>query len=253
MISRDVEMLQDGVYRLRGKSRGSHGYVIRGNRGNMLIDSGLDSNYPYLKELLHNIGMKVKDIDIVVNTHEHFDHIGANRYFQEHAIIAAHRFAATKMAFDDRYVTLYKSGDANNITMHVHLWLESRSRIDLGDFALDIIHTPGHTSGSICVYEPDKKFMFTGDTLFAGGKLPAISESGSIGDYINSLKTLQTRIINVIYPGHGEVSMEPMSDISSAIDNAFSLLKNGTTAQVKFLPDSSGGNNSETLPGREDI
>jgi len=235
--ARDVEELQESVFRLRGKNRGSHSYVIRGTRGNMLIDSGLDSNYPDLKESLHYIGMKVRDIYVVVNTHEHFDHIGANRYFQEHALIAAHRFAATKMAFDDRYVTLYKSGDANEISMHVHLWLESRSRIDLGNFALDIIHTPGHTSGSICVYEPEKKFMFTGDTLFAGGRLPVISESGSIGDYINSLKSLQTRLIKEIYPGHGEVSFDPAGDISTAVDNAFNLLKVGSDAEIKYLPD----------------
>ncbi len=230
----DIDELQEGVYRLRGKSRGSHSYVIRGTRGNMLIDSGLDSNYSDLKTSLHNIGMKVRDIDVVVNTHEHFDHIGANRYFQEHAVIAAHRFAATKMAFDDRYVTLYKSGDANDISMHVHLWLESMSRIDLGNFAMDIIHTPGHTSGSICVYEPDKKFMFTGDTLFAGGLLPVIAESGSIGDYINSLKSLQTRQIKEIYPGHGEVSLEPDRDIGLAIGNAFKLLKGEGGADITF-------------------
>ena len=71
MSARDVEELQESVFRLRGKNRGSHSYVIRGTRGNMLIDSGLDSNYPDLKESLHYIGMKVRDIYVVVNTHEH--------------------------------------------------------------------------------------------------------------------------------------------------------------------------------------
>ncbi len=232
MNSRDVDMLQEGIFRIRGKSRGSHSYVIRGTRGNMLIDSGLDSNYPYLKDSLHFIGMKVRDIDIVVNTHEHFDHIGANRYFQEHAIIAAHRFAANKMAFDDRYVTLYKSGDANDISLHVHLWLESRSRLDLGSFTFDIIHTPGHTSGSICVYDPERKIMFTGDTLFAGGVIPIIAESGSTGDYINSLKSLKTRMISEIYPGHGEISSEPDRDIALSIENAFMLLRGGEAGTI---------------------
>ncbi len=232
MTATDVEVLQENVFRLRGKNRGSHSFVIRGERGNMLIDSGLDSSFPSLKGALHALGMKVRDIDIVVNTHEHFDHIGANRYFQEHALIAAHRFAATKMMYDDRYVTLYRSGDANEMSMHIHLWLESRGRIDLGNFAFDIIHTPGHTSGSICIYEPAKKFMFTGDTLFAGGTLPVIAESGSIGDYINSLKSLQTRQISVIYPGHGESSDNSVSDIEQALVNTFALLKNGSDTGV---------------------
>lgn len=227
-----VDFLQEGIFRIRGKGRGSHSYIIRGTRGNMLIDSGLDSNYQYLKDSLHLIGMKVTDIDIVVNTHEHFDHIGANRYFQEHCIIAAHRFAANKMAFDDKYVTLYKSGDANNISLHIHLWLESRSRLDLGNFVFDVIHTPGHTSGSICIYEPEKKILFTGDTLFAGGILPIIAESGSIGDYINSLKNLQTRHIDEFYPGHGEISQDPENDIKISIENAFKLLQNGESFSI---------------------
>lgn len=226
MNSRDVELLQDGIFRIRGRSKGSHSYVIRGSKGNMLIDSGLDSNFPSLKESLHSIGMKVRDIDIVVNTHEHFDHIGANRYFQDSSIIAAHRFAANKMSFDDTYVTLYKSGDANNIRLHVHLWLESRSRLDLGSFTFDVLHTPGHTSGSICIYEPERKILFTGDTLFAGGSLPVIAESGSTGDYINSLKSLQTRMISEVYPGHGEVSTDPYGDIDKSIEGAFKLLEN---------------------------
>lgn len=227
MSSRDVDLLQDGIFRIRGRSRGSHSYVIRGSKGNMLIDSGLDSNFAALKESLHTIGMKVRDIDIVVNTHEHFDHIGANRYFQDSSIIAAHRFAANKMSFDDRYVTLYKSGDANDIRLHVHLWLESRSRLDLGSLTFDVIHTPGHTSGSICIYEPERRILFTGDTLFAGGVLPVIAESGSTGDYINSLKSLQTRIITEVYPGHGEISEDPQGDIQRSIDNAFKLLETG--------------------------
>ncbi len=234
MSSGDVKMLQDGVFRLRGRNRGSHSYLIRGTRGNMLIDSGLDSNYTALRESLNYIGVNVRDIYVVVNTHEHFDHIGANRYFQEHSLIAAHRFAATKMAYDDRYVTLYRSGDENNLSLHVHLWLESKSRIDLGNFAFDIIHTPGHTSGSICIYEPERKFMFTGDTLFAGGQLPVIGESGSIGDYINSLKSLQTRQVNEIYPGHGDVSTTPAKEIVASIDNAFKLLRGEGGPQITF-------------------
>lgn len=228
------DMLQENVFRIRGRGKGSHSYLVIGSMGNALIDSGLDSNFQYLQESLASLGMKVRDIDIVINTHEHFDHIGANRYFQESAIIAAHSFAANKMAFNDRFVTLYKSGDLNELTMHVHLWLESKSRIDLGSFTLDIIHTPGHTSGSICIYEPGKKFLFTGDTLFAGGVLPYIAESGSLGDYINSLNSLATRKINFIYPGHGEVSDDSDGDLLKGVENAFKLLENDEDVKVTY-------------------
>jgi len=234
MNTETIIELQNNIYLIQGKGKSSNSYIIKGDRLNMLIDSGLDSNFQLLQENLLKIGLKVRDIDIVVNTHEHFDHIGANRYFQESAIIAAHRFAATKMAMNDRYVTLYKSGDSNELSFYVHLWLESKSRFDLGNYRLDIIHTPGHTSGSICIYEPVKKFLFTGDMLFAGGILSYIAESGSIGDYINSIMSLNTRRIEQIYPGHGEISVSPEEDIKTALENANQFLSKDEEIKITY-------------------
>jgi hydroxyacylglutathione hydrolase len=229
-----ITELQNNIFMIPGIGNSSHSYVIKGDRLNLLIDSGLDGNFQQLQEGLQKTGLKIRDIDIVVNTHEHFDHIGANRYFQEHAIIAAHRFAATKIAMNDKYVTLYKSGDMNELSLYVHLWLESKSRFDLGNYTLDVIHTPGHTSGSICIYEPIKKFLFTGDTLFAGGTLSYIAESGSVGDYINSVMSLNTRQILEIYPGHGNISTNPVEDMNAAVENAKKFLKNDEEIRVSY-------------------
>jgi len=225
--------VQDNIFMIRGVDKSSHSYVVKGDRINLLIDSGLDKNFSLLQKNLLKIGLKVRDIDIVVNTHEHFDHIGANRYFQENAIIAAHRFAATKMAVNDKYVTLYSSGDTNDLSLYVHLWLESKSRFDLGNYTFDIIHTPGHTSGSICIYEPSKKFLFTGDMIFAGGILSYIAESGSVGDYINSIMSLNARYVEQIYPGHGNLSDNPDNDMKTAIANARNFLKSDKQVTVR--------------------
>ena len=230
--NRDIIELQPDIFRVKGYGTSSHSYIIKGDCANLLIDSGVDTNFPVLQKSLLKIGLKIKDIDIVINTHEHFDHIGANRYFQDHALIAAHRFAATKITLDDRYVTLYKSADLNEIPLKVHLWLESKSRFDLGNYSLNVIHTPGHTSGSICIYEPVSKILFTGDTIFAGGTLSYIAESGSVGDYINSILSLSTRQILEIYPGHGEISKNPAEDMERAIQNAKGFLKGENGIEV---------------------
>jgi glyoxylase-like metal-dependent hydrolase (beta-lactamase superfamily II) len=227
-----IEELQPDIFRIEGHGTSSHSYIIKGEYANLLIDSGVDANFPILQKSLLKIGLKTRDIDIVLNTHEHFDHIGANRYFQDHALIAAHRFAATKMIFNDRYVTLYKSADLNEIPLKVHLWLESKSRFDLGNYSLNIIHTPGHTSGSICIYEPGKKILFTGDTVFAGGTLSYIAESGSVGDYINSMLSLSTRHIFEIYPGHGKISTNPHEDMKKAVQNAQAFLRNESDIEI---------------------
>ncbi|MGA2467441.1 MAG: MBL fold metallo-hydrolase, partial [Thermodesulfobacteriota bacterium] len=141
------------------------------------------------------------------------------------SLIAAHRFAATKITLEDHYVTLYRSGDLNEVPLRVHLWLENRSLFDLGSHTLEVIHTPGHTSGSICIYEFKTKALFSGDTVFAGGTLSYIAESGSVGDYINSITRLEARKISKIFPGHGDISQNPEQDLSEAIINAKKLLR----------------------------
>ena len=224
--------LQPNIFRLKGEDTSSHSYLIRGDYKNVLIDSGVDKNFSKLQKSLLTLGLKIRDIDIVINTHEHFDHIGANRYFQDYALIAAHRFAATKITVEDRYVTMYKSGDLNAPSLKVHLWLESKSRFNLGNYSLNIIHTPGHTSGSICIYEPVRKILFAGDTVFAGGTLSYIGESGSVGDYIDSISHLATRKINELYPGHGKVSKSPEDDMQKAILNARALLRDDEEVEI---------------------
>jgi glyoxylase-like metal-dependent hydrolase (beta-lactamase superfamily II) len=232
-----TEEIQQDIYLLEGEGKGSHNYLVRAAYRNVLIDSGLDQNFLYLQEQLLSLGLKVRDIDLVINTHEHLDHIGANRYFQETSFIAAHRFAATKITLEDHYVTLYCSGDRNEVPLRVHLWLENRSLFDLGSHTLEVIHTPGHTSGSICIYEFKTKALFSGDTVFAGGTLSYIAESGSVGDYINSIMRLEARKISKIFPGHGEISQNPEQDLSEAIINAKKLLNGKRNVSIsQFRP-----------------
>ena len=228
----EILELENNIYQIKGKDKGSHSYLLKGDFKNILIDSGLDKNFHKLQNSLLKLGIKIRDIDIVINTHEHFDHIGANRYFQDYALIAAHRLAATKITLEDKCVTLYKPGDMNELPQRVHLWLENGFRFDLGNSTLEIIHTPGHTSGSICIYERTQKILFTGDTLFAGGTLSYIAESGSIGDYIYSIRNLETLKIREIYPGHGAISKNPEEDKKKAIVNAHMLLKDEAGVEV---------------------
>jgi glyoxylase-like metal-dependent hydrolase (beta-lactamase superfamily II) len=237
-----IEEIQQDIYLLKGEGKSSHNYLIRAAYRNVLIDSGLDQNFLRLQEQIVSLGLKIRDIDLVINTHEHLDHIGSNRYFQEFSLIAAHRFAATKITLEDHYVTLYRSGDLNKVPLRIHLWLENRFLFDLGSHTLEVIHTPGHTSGSICIYEVGTKTLFSGDTVFAGGTLSYIAESGSLGDYINSITRLETLKISKIFPGHGDISQNPGEDLSQAILNAKKLLRgeHGVSVSLYDLPICSG-------------
>ena len=100
----NAELFEEGL--------GFDGSSIRGFQSinesdmNVMIDSGSDQNFPVLERGLRHIGIKVRDVNLVINSHEHCDHIGANRYFQDCAMIAAYRLAASKIITGDYYVTM---------------------------------------------------------------------------------------------------------------------------------------------------
>ena len=220
-----VTELNPGIFQIRGLGGSSHSYVIKGDYMNVMIDSGSDQNFPVLERGLRHIGIKVRDVNLVINSHEHCDHIGANRYFQDCAMIAAYRLAASKIITGDYYVTMYKGNDLNEIPLRVHLWLENMTRIDLGNYSLRVFHTPGHTSGCISIIEARCGLLFSADSVFAGGTLSYIAESGSVGDYLDSLARLRCFGLKALYPGHGRISDTPIEDIDRAIGNAQALLR----------------------------
>ena len=250
--SAGVAELHPGIFQIRGLHGSSHSYVIKGDYMNVMIDSGSDQNFPVLEQGLRRIGVKVRDINLVINSHEHCDHIGANRYFQEHALIAAYRLAASKMIAGDYYVTMYKGNDLNELPLRVHLWLENMTRIDLGNYSLRVFHTPGHTSGCISIIETTCGLLFSADSVFAGGTLSYIAESGSIGDYLDSLARLRCFGLRALYPGHGKISTKPMEDIDQAILNARKVLdRPGAAGPQIFFQKRSGEDVEAANAGRE--
>ncbi|MCL4878649.1 MAG: MBL fold metallo-hydrolase [Anaerolineae bacterium] len=212
--------LAKNIWRVMPPPPSGNVYLIQDTLKTVLIDSGVYTTFDYLAEELRKLGLRPQDIDLVINTHEHFDHIGGNPYFSKTALIAAHRNAATKIELQDEYVTHMKEYGQVGDDFSVHWWLENRNLIWTGDYKLKILHTPGHTSGSICIYEPFQHFMFTGDTVVRGEILTPMLESGSAGDFVNSIERLLTMKIKVLYPGHGPESTDPDRDLTWAANAA---------------------------------
>jgi glyoxylase-like metal-dependent hydrolase (beta-lactamase superfamily II) len=121
----------------------------------------------------------------VILTHAHFDHTQALHTIKQlsNAKIVAHRLEGV---------------DAD-------MFVEDRERISLGDVGLKVLHTPGHTKGSICLYEQTTKSLFSGDTLFPNGVFGRVDlPGGSLEDMIKSLKRLSELDAEILYPGHGK-------------------------------------------------
>lgn len=223
-LPKNIVELKPGMFQIRAYKPGSHIYLIKGAHKNVLIDSGLEEYYPHLEFSLKQLGVEPGNIDLVIDTHEHFDHIGANRFFADSSIIAAHRLSATKIKLQDEYVIQAYVHGHDIEKLKIDLWLENLNVIDLDNYKLKIFHTPGHTSGCICIYEPFHKFIFTGDTVFAGGIISYIAPSGSWGDYVNSIERLCSMKIEEIYPAHGWISKSGEEDLFRAGEEAKSRM-----------------------------
>ena len=114
---------------------------------NILVDTGAGLNKDYLFSKLRENGVEPEDIEMVVNTHCHFDHIGGN-YFFPNAKIAIHRLDAISIRNKDTLGTSMSVFD-NEGNCRVDIELEDGDKI--ADF--EVIHTPGHTKGGICLWD----------------------------------------------------------------------------------------------------
>src|ERR1700752_3955501 len=217
----------EDVYQIRFKNRAANAYLVRGSKRTILVDVGLSTNYPHLLACLAHVGITPDMIDMVVLSHEHLDHIGAAYHFHGRSYIAAHRLAANKIMLRDDFSMLRKMF---NVPINVDIWLEEGNLIDLGNFRLNVMYTPGHTSACITLFEPDKGLLFAADTWMPGGVMGGVFGSGSIADYIQSLERIKALNSKILLSGHGRLSDTPQDDVRIAIQRSHALLSD--TAQL---------------------
>jgi hydroxyacylglutathione hydrolase len=221
-----VQLVRPGVYWIKGLkgSGGCKSYLLRGERKNALIDTGLPADAEALRTGLASLGLAPADIQLVLLTHEHMDHIGGVPFFPRQTVVAAHRQAANKIRLQDEFVIWNRAFGLSPDRFFVDVQVESDTTFDLGGLALRAVHTPGHVSGAVCYQELTHHLVFTGDTLFTGGILGGIYPSGSISDYVGSLQRLQDLRIEALCPGHGADSTAPYDDLATAIRRSETLM-----------------------------
>ena len=164
----------------------------------VVIDPGDDADRILMT--LAKSGLKVK---YLINTHGHFDHVGANKRMKEvtGAKIAIH--PDDEPMFQELSRSAMMFGLSAENSPPADILLNDGDEISFGEITLKIIHTPGHSKGGICLYT--KGSLFAGDTLFAGSigrtDLPG-------GDYDTLIAGIKEKLLvldpdTVVYTGHG--------------------------------------------------
>jgi glyoxylase-like metal-dependent hydrolase (beta-lactamase superfamily II) len=175
-------------------------YFINGSK-KILIDPGHYHLFGNVKEHLSKLSVTPQDIDLVLLTHGHPDHVEAVRAFSgSRALVALHE---TELEFIKKTAPHY--GTAMGITAFEPQILLREGEFSMDDMTFQVIHAPGHSPGSICLYWPEEKTLITGDVLFYQGLGRTDLPGGNGNALKESIKRLSSFDLVHLLPGHGEI------------------------------------------------
>lgn len=188
-------------------------WLLTGRDRHVLIDTGLG-----VSDLAAYLVPLIDKPLLVVATHVHFDHAGGMADFSDNAL---HALEVDAMERGDAEAALAKPEQGFNLDDHFHQLpyegftavdyrfkgakvarhLVEGDVIDLGDKTLQVMHVPGHSPGSIALYEPAQRRLFSGDVLYEGALV-----DDAVGccacDYVASMQRLARLDPSIVFPGH---------------------------------------------------
>lgn len=209
----------------------THCYLLNGRDKSLLIDTGLG---------VRNIWEEVQQLTgnpvAAVTTHAHYDHFGGHQYFPEFYVHEAETewinggFPLTLQQVRDFLMEEPCDFPADFDVNDYYLFegtptrvLRDGDTIELGGRSIEVLHTPGHSPGHICLYEKDRGYLYTGDLIYIGELFAYFPSTDPIA-YMDSIKKLLPLEVQKILPAHHDLNV-PLSIIRE-LDEAFTSLHN---------------------------
>jgi hydroxyacylglutathione hydrolase len=166
----------------------------------IVIDPGDEAER--ILEMIEDYQLTVR---VIVQTHAHFDHVGATGPIQEAtgAEVCLHR--GDQPLYEHLAMQAKFFGLPPPKAAPVSRWYDDGEEVKAGALSLQVLHTPGHTPGSVCVKSGQQRWLFSGDTLFYGSVGRTDLWGGSFEQLMASIqqKLLTLPDETIVYPGHG--------------------------------------------------
>ena len=191
------------VHKVSGAAFDGNVYLILDQKP-ILVDAGMMAA-PTLRNIKKLIDPA--KIEKIVLTHCHHDHSGAAPELK--AATGARLLLSEKevgAVGDDLASVAYLFGQQAP-QYEVDQTLKEGMVLDIGEWKLEVMEPPGHSQGSLCLYEPRAKVLFSGDTVFPDGNIGRTDMyGGSTPDLVASIERLTGLDVEIMYPGHMEIT-----------------------------------------------
>jgi glyoxylase-like metal-dependent hydrolase (beta-lactamase superfamily II) len=178
-------------------------YVISDDQGrSIVVDPGSQA-----EEIATHVDVNGLHVEAILNTHGHFDHIGAVAALQDryHAPFYLHGADGMLLKRANLYRMMFEARDPVRVPAAFEDIAVLPSTFSVGSFAVSWIPTPGHTDGSVCFLFDD--LLFSGDTLMRNAVGRTDLPGGDRTRLAASLRKLMSLPGHtVVYPGHGDVT-----------------------------------------------
>lgn len=174
-------------------------YFIEGPP-HVLVDPGHLQFFSHVEQHLEAIGYGLADIDMVICTHVHPDHFESTTRFSGHKALLALHEQDWNLANSLRSMVEAQQLELNQYAPDLFL---QGGPIDFGGHTWQVIHTPGHSPGSICLYWEKEKVLISGDVVFNPGIGRTDLPGGDSNQIRASFDLLRKLVVRHLLPGHG--------------------------------------------------
>jgi hydroxyacylglutathione hydrolase len=175
-------------------------YFINSDK-RILIDPGHYHLFNHVRDELDRLSLAPQVMDMVIITHGHPDHMEGVRAFKDTDAVLA--VSSWEMDFIKTVAPHY--GEALGIPDFEPQVLLQEGDLKVGSKTFEVIHTPGHSPGSICLYWPDRKVLFTGDVVFHQGIGRTDLPGGNGAQLKESIQRISRLDVEYLLTGHGDV------------------------------------------------
>jgi len=169
-------------------------YLIDGSK-KIIIDPGHQHLFSHVSEGLADLDISLDQIDLVIVTHGHPDHLEAVQQFEKPTLF-------TMSQVDHQFIN--DLADDYFKIPEPDFFLEEGD-LTIGDNTFQVIVTPGHSPGSVCLYWPDRKVLFTGDVVFNQGIGRTDVPGGSGSLLKESIRKISKLDVEYLLTGHGDI------------------------------------------------